>query len=95
MPSGAIGYHEDVVVVKLLGQFAQVYVHALRVTLGHNEEEILAIHRIDRTERVPVFADIVTRHNWTLPFGTPTVLRIVYPPEPCFILKHQANLLIA
>ena len=42
-------------------------------------------------KRIAVFPYVMTRHRWPLSSRTPASFRLIDPPKPCFIFKHQPD----
>ena len=64
------------------------YIHAISVTIWHDQKTAITVHWFNCTIYISVFPDVVAWYRRTYTFFAPTVFRLVDSTESGFILKH-------
>lgn len=90
MPGGAITDQEDFVISVLLGQFTKKSVHAYCVALRCDQKTIVPGARVNSTEYITIFSDMMTGNRWPVSIS-PAVFGGIDPSETGFVLKHDPN----
>ncbi len=90
MPCGTVTTQKNRIIRINLGEGTEKHIHALTITVGHNQKMPFPGQGFYRAIHIPVFPYVMAWNAGTLPLDRPTVFRLIDPTETSFILKHQA-----
>lgn len=91
MPCSTITYQQNYIVRILLRKFFKKYIGTFCIAIRHRQKETFSAWRFYCPKRIAVFPYVMTRHRWPLSSRTPASFRLIDPPKPCFIFKHQPD----
>ena len=70
--------------------FQEIYWYILYRNSASSKRNFLRLEVL-LPKRIAVFPYVMTRHRWPLSSRTPASFRLIDPPKPCFIFKHQPD----
>lgn len=89
VPSGSVTNQEQLIIRIRLCHLMQKHIHASSIAIRQYKKESITGPCFYCSVRIPVFPYMVTWHGRPHSFLAPAVLRLIDPPESCFILEQQ------